>query len=221
MTTTQMIDIVRKRMDDIGTKALTDARRNQFYRDDEILICLNMAQDMLVDYILESQDSQLLSFLMCKLPMDKTTTPFPINFAYVSEGYVEKSRIPYRAEILLGANAIPYLYDTVWSTTIGIINTNIYYDSNTWDNYKIYYYEYPPAITAGADNYTFLDDMYLGVICELGATILGFKEPQTQREFKNKMVARANRDGVNPDVTSFNTILEYSKYLLKLLMGNK
>jgi hypothetical protein len=179
-----------------------------------------MAQDMLVDYILESQDTHLLSFLMCKTPFTKTDT-FPANFANVAEGYVTLDRVNYRAEILYGANAIPYLYDTIWSTTIGIINTTIYYDSTTWDNYRIYYYEYPPAIVAAADNYAFLDDMYLGVICELGATILGFKEPQTQREFKNKMTARANRDGVNTDETSFNTILEYSKYLLKLLMGGK
>lgn len=220
MNTTQMIDIVRRRMDDMGVDVLTNANRNAFYRDDEILLCLNMAQDMLVDYILESQDSHLLSFLMCKLPFVKNDT-FPVNFAYVAEGYVYAGGIPYRAEILLGANAVPYLYDTVWNTTIGIINDDIYYNGIAWDNYKVYYYEYPPVIAASGDNYAFLDDMYLGVICELGATILGFKEPQTQREFKNKMVARANREGVNADEVSFNTILEYSKYLLKLLMGNK
>jgi len=207
-------------MDDIGADVLTDARRGTFYRDDEILLCLNMAQDMLVDYILESQDNHLMSFLMCKTPIVLNDT-FPVNYAYAAEGYVYSGGIPYRAEILLGANAIPYLYDVVWNTTIGIINDDIYYDGTAWDNYKVYYYEYPPAIIAAGDNYAFLDDMYLGVICELGATILGFKEPQTQREFKNKMVARANREGLNPDVTSFNTILEYSKYLLKLLMGNK
>ena len=220
MTTTQMIDIVRRRMDDMGADVLTNANRGAFYRDDEILLCLNIAQDMLVDYILESQDSHLLSFLMCKLPIAKNDT-FPVNFAYVAEGYVYAGGIPYRAEILLGANAIPYLYDTVWNTTIGIINDDIYYDGTAWDNYKVYYYEYPPAIVTSGVNYAFLDDMYLGVVCELGATILGFKEPQTQREFKNKMVARANREGVNADEVSFNTILEYSKYLLKLLMGNK
>ena len=220
MTTTQMIDIVRRRMDDIGADVMTDARRGTFYRDDEILLCLNMAQDMLVDYILESQDNHLLSFLMCKTPIVKTD-PFPVNFAYIAEGYVYAAGIPYRAEILLGANAIPYLYDVISNSTIGLINDDFYYDTTAWENYKVYYYEYPMAITTGGDNYTFLDDMYLGVICELAATILGFKEPQTQREFKNKMLARANRDGVNVNETSFNTILEYSKYLLKLLMGNK
>jgi hypothetical protein len=209
-------------MEDIGADLPTNARRGSFYRDDEILLCLNMAQDMLVDYILESQDSHLLGFLMCKVPYVKANPAFPVNFAYAAEGYVlDGAGIPYRAEILLGANAIPYLYDTVSSTTIGLINDDLYYNTTQWYDFKIYYYEYPPAIVTSGDNIAFQDDMYLGVICELGATVLGFKEPQTQREFKNKMVARANREGVNVDETSFNTILEYSKYLLKLLMGGK
>ncbi|OQA51534.1 MAG: hypothetical protein BWY47_00033 [Bacteroidetes bacterium ADurb.Bin302] len=189
---------------------VTSARsQGQFYDDDEIILALNNAQMLFVNYCLERNLYVYLEGLIRvsnRIGWD-TQLNVPANLNILTAPYLhiisavfQDSELSYLSRVYLGGEALQYLYTEHYGTYI--INNAIYF-SRGWggapSNYnqqlsgRIIYYTYPariygalpsPPVPIDYVTKSFSDAIYENVILYIAASILSLKDSLSQRDVK-------------------------------------
>lgn len=195
--TPDLIPVIRQKLRDAGVtqgsaSSLLNytAIRNQFWSDNQILLALNMAQNMIVKQAVKQKNSSIYIYLIEQIDreihiMDENMTPsvtlLPADLFAPTAATLwldATNRVPGSLE--MGSIAMNYVGGE-FDYEIGIIKDDTYSEKKS----TITYVKTPPAITASSVINYFTTDVIYNVLVVMTCYILGFKNPQTQREYKN------------------------------------
>ena len=195
--TPDLISVVRRKLRDFGTKQGSansllnyTVFRNNFWSDNEILLALNMAQNLIVRQAVKQKNSSILVFLTQQIHREahvQTDDMTPSAELLPSDFYAPiaaniridtNNRVPGSLE--MGSVAMNYIGGE-FEYEVGIVKDDTYSKKKT----TIAYVKTPPTITTSSTVDYFTIDVINNVLVVMACYILGFKNPQTQREFKN------------------------------------
>ena len=195
--TPDLIPVIRRKMRDFGTEqgsaaSLTNYSviRNTFWSDAEILLALNMAQNMIIRTAVTNKNSSITIYLAEQIsraahPLTEAMTPsstlLPDDFyapVSLTIWVDDNNRVPGNLE--MGNVAMNYVGGE-FDYELGIIKDDTYSSKRA----SIIYVKTPPTITVDSVLNYFTTDMINNVLVVMTCYILGFKNPQTQREYKN------------------------------------
>lgn len=201
MTGNDAILYVRQILRDIESPT----KQGQFWHDNEILLCLNIAQNCYVHASLSANLHSLLTSLIVQ------TTPFqatnisglPIPYLHFVSGNILGT--PNRlVSVYTGEESIPYKNVSHDALIIHGDTLTFYRNGQPISGTVfgvMYYYRYPNPIIDNAVNMAdFTRDVYRGAICRHAATLLGTKETVNQRELKDKQQTRLYNSLVPADL---------------------
>jgi hypothetical protein len=186
-----LVSKVRTILKDIGTdpdvSLLTNPHgpnQGRFWQDSEIILALNSAQDIFINYCIQKEKHHFLTELIRNTGLVNSGEPFVFTdpyFHYLS-GVVGAGDLK-TARIYLGGEG--FSYNNVLHWAIAIIGNNLYFIENgNLSQGILYYYTYPVAIASATVLHNFDDYVYTNLIANYAAIILGMKEIQGQRDFK-------------------------------------
>ena len=181
MTGNEAIAYVRDILKD--NESLT--KHGQFWDNKTIGIFLNVAQNCFIHSALSGNLYSLLDTLIETKEFDEIDLN-TLDKKYLHYVSAIITGNPTRlVRLYTGNEAIAYKY---CKHDCCIIYNNIatFYKKGVKSQGKLYYYRYPKKIIAD-DNpmMDFVDDIYRGCICKHAATLLGMKETNNQRDYKN------------------------------------
>lgn len=195
--TPDLISVVRRKLRDFGTKQGSansllnyTVFRNNFWSDNEILLALNIAQNLIVRQAVKQKNSSILVFLTKQIhreahvqtdDMTPSAELLPSDFYAPTAANIwidTNNRVPGSLE--MGSVAMNFVGGE-FEYEVGIIKNDTYSENKT----TIAYVKTPPAITTSSTVDYFTIDVINNVLVVMACYILGFKNPQTQREYKN------------------------------------
>ena len=195
--TPDLIPVIRRKMRDFGTEqglasSLTNFSviRNTFWSDAEILLALNMAQNMIIRTAVTNKNSSITVYLADQIsraahPLTEAMTPsaelLPDDFyapVSLTIWVDDNNRVPGSLE--MGSIAMNYVGGD-FDYELGVIKDDTYSNKRA----SIIYVRTPPAIESDSVLNYFTTDVINNVLVVMACYILGFKNPQTQREYKN------------------------------------
>lgn len=175
-------------------------QKGEYWRDAEIFVAINAAQDTVFDLLLKKKAKHMLQ----KLVRTQTTALVAQNAGLYSAGLPDGTPDPLYAHWLSvmingevgriydGGRGVQYL--DVRHNGVAILGNNWYLMSRTaavTGDVLLHYYTYPTAIAAGATTLTDFEDAVYDVIANLATAILGQKEIHRGRDIsKMKTVAQ-------------------------------
>lgn len=195
--TPDLIPVIRRKMRDFGTEQDSASSlsnfsviRNTFWSDAEILLALNMAQNMIIKTAVVAKNSSITVYLAEQIsreahPLTETMTPsatlLPDDFyapVSLTIWLDDNNLVPGNLE--MGSVAMNFVGGD-FTYELGIIKDDTYSENKA----SIIYVKIPPPITANSVLNYFTTDVINNVLVVMACYILGFKNPQTQREYKN------------------------------------
>lgn len=164
----------------------------QFWSDYEVLVCLNIAQDYVINRAILLKDTALLQMLIVQgVYQTAPSNPLiphlnlPNDYLQYIDGKVGSAPNYHIARIYLCGDAIPFLHAK--HDAIYILRDTIIY--NNMGNYNVggilNYYKRPTKIVQGEFENSFVNKVYYDYIVRYGAALLSTKEIHTQRDYKN------------------------------------
>ena len=177
----------------------TDTEKGQFWDIREIVLALNEAQNIFIDYCLRNDHRQYLNGLKAETVFTTSTTMPSDYLHYMSaKTGIDEDNLK-MARVYLGGEGAVYRY--VHHNAAVILGEIFYFidGTNVDANGVLYYYKRPAKIystelgqmgpfDSGAvvydDRQDFEDYVYNDIIALHAAVIIGRKEVQTQRELK-------------------------------------
>ena len=193
MTGSELIFKVRKILRDQEDPWL----KGEFWSDEEILLCLNAAQDNLVNYCLVSGNGYLLNGLTSATQHESITsipvTTVPIDYLHYISGQVGEDPSSLKtAKVYLGGDAIPFRYSNYNNAVVIINDQLLFIDNGVIGKGVLHYYRRPSSIVKTAFQDSFDRYVYTDIIANNASVIAGMKEIQTQRDYKKlKRVMKA------------------------------
>lgn len=189
MTGQDAILYVRQILRDVETPT----KQGQFWHDDEILLCLNVAQTCYVHSSLSGKLYSLLDTLLVKTQPFQSmnlTTLIPNYFHYKTAYIIDSPTLNLTCQIYTGEESLAYR-NTQQEMLIIQGNDCTFYERGvplTGVRFgEMWYYRYPNAIVGTTANMQdFTRDVYRGAICRHAAVILGQKELNNQRNQKDR-----------------------------------
>lgn len=185
MTGSELIFKIRKILKDQEDSWV----KGEFWSDEEILLCLNAAQDNFVNYCLLSDNGYLLNGLVSATLHEAVTsipvTTVPSNYLHYISGQIGEDPLSLKtAKVYLGGDGIPFRYSNYNSGVIIINNQLMFIDNGVVGKGVLYYYKRPSVITKTSFQDSFDKYVYMDIIANNAAVIAGIKEIQTQRDYK-------------------------------------
>lgn len=166
----------------------TDTVKGEFWKDAEIQLALNAAQDIFVNTCIKLNIVYLLRNLTVTTAWDTTPNPktLPQDYVHILSGRVgatDDNSVLRTARIFVGGAGFDFMYSM---DCVAILNSQIWYKSKGADTHgHITYLRRPTAIDVTTTfNSDFYDDIYGDVIVNHAVVLLGMKEIQTSREFR-------------------------------------
>ena len=189
MTGLDAILYVRQILRDVETPT----KQGQFWHDDEILLCLNVAQTCYIHSSLSGKLYNLLDTLLVKsAPFQsiKLSTLVPNYFHYKSAYVIDSPTLNLTCQIYTGEESLAYR-NTQQEMLIIQGDECTFYEQGvplTGNRFgELWYYRYPAVIVGTAINMQdFTRDVYRGAICRHAAVLLGQKELNNQRNQKDR-----------------------------------
>jgi hypothetical protein len=166
--------------------------QGEFYSDNEIELSLNVSQNMFVNYCIETEKRYLLNSLIRNTGFSTgavTLSSLQDSYLhYLSARVGSIDQLARMAQIYLGGTGWGFIY-TDHRACIIINDTCTFYEDRQSTNGILYYYKVPVSITSdtSAADYPIQDFSlftYTNIITKHACTMLGMKEIQSQREFK-------------------------------------
>lgn len=179
MNGANLITKVRRIIDDVETPTI----QGTFWKDAEILLALNSAQDVLLNYLFLLKHEHMLSGLLNTINTTSDTVTLPTDYLHYNKAYVEIDTdrwYPvkiYDADVWGGHSDLPQ--DSI-AIVAGILYSNL--DATT--ALRFYYYRQPTVITGGIFADSWERFVYYDLIANYATSILGIKEVQGRRDFK-------------------------------------
>lgn len=184
MTGNQAITYVRRLLRDVETPT----KQGQFWHDNEILLCLNIAQSCYVHSALTTKLYNLLdSLLVLSAPFQsiQLSTLVPQYMHYSTAYIINSPTLNLTCQIYTGEESLAY---RSCRQEILVLHGNDCTLHNggaplTGNNFgQMWYYRYPGVILGTNVNMQdFTRDVYEGAICKHAAVLLGQKELNNQR----------------------------------------
>lgn len=189
MTGLDAILYVRQILRDVETPT----KQGQFWHDDEILLCLNVAQTCYIHSSLSGKLYNLLDTLLVKsAPFQsiKLSTLIPNYFHYKTAYIINSPTLNLTCQIYTGEESLAYR-NTQQEMLIIQGDECTFYEQGvplTGNRFgELWYYRYPATIVGTAVNMQdFTRDVYRGAICRHAAVLLGQKELNNQRNQKDR-----------------------------------
>lgn len=189
MTGNQAITYVRQLLRDVETPT----RQGQFWHDNEILLCLNVAQSCYVHSALSGKLYNLLDTLLVQTAPFQSinlTTLAPMYLHYASAYVISSPTLNLTCQIYTGEESLAYRNTRQEMLIIQGADCTFYNGGVplTGTNFgQMWYYRYPNIILGDNNNMQdFTTDVYRGAICRHAAVILGQKELTNQRNLKDR-----------------------------------
>lgn len=200
-------DNLARRVRAILRDETSDTVKGEFWRDEEILLSLNAAQDVFVDFCLRGQRRDLIKGLIKSSPYQTAGTTDSLltvaaDYLMYSSAQVGPGAGQLRmSRVYLGGEGYDYLYVNHDATVI--LGNDIYFidDGDPQGGGVLHYYKQPsyiglseyndptdPGATDPRADFTvqdFDDYIYYDLMAIHASVMLGAKEPTTQRDFKN------------------------------------
>ena len=189
MTGNQAITYVRELLRDVETPT----RQGQFWHDNEILLCLNIAQSCYIHSALSGKLFNLLDTLLVLSPQIQSipiSTLTPAYLHYSSAYIINSPTLNVTCQIYSGEESLAYR-NTRQEMMIIQGNDCTFYNGGvplTGNSFgQMWYYRYPGVILGTNVNMQdFTRDVYRGAICRHAAVLLGQKELNNQRNQKDR-----------------------------------
>ena len=202
-------DALAARVRDILRDVTTPTEQGQFWQDPEIRLALNVSQDSVVHYFLQSDIVAPLSGLLRTqvyappsfnvVNNNTGYQPLPTNYLHYASAVVwdtadEMQVYRYTPKMYLGADAEVYRNAVHIGVSINGGGIKAVCMNNPNSGFELYYYCYPSYIGLTSLNdasrpdfnvIDFTNDFY-DLIARHAAILLGMKETQTQRDFKKR-----------------------------------
>lgn len=226
MTTGEMISYVRNKLMDTGADELSNPNRHVFWEDEQIVRALELSQGNMVNVALTLNVLPILDFLAestgyISMPNSTLIDDLPVGFMWYSALFITGAVFyPLQGSIMPYSKW--YSYDNIMyhsSINNGKIHLNKKFNYIS-DLYNLFYYKRPDAISEYVEiqNTNFSDTLYKEVICALAIITLGLANPQTQREFKNKIAADKHWRIYNKENVSISPEYEFSNEYMQFLL---
>jgi hypothetical protein len=187
MTGQSLIDRVRRVLKD--TPSLVE--QGTFWSDNEILLALNIAMYVWINFCIKNNFTDDLSGIIKKSSILHSPTTLPPDYLhYISSTVGYDDFHQYISQIFLGGNADVYFRTKIVGTFI--VNNQIWFTWNRDYKYSInancmgflYYFKYPNPIVTGNFDINFHDHIYMNTFIKHASVILGIKETKTTRDIK-------------------------------------
>ena len=175
----------------------TAIKKGEFWSDYEIRLAMNAAQEIFVNYCIMAKHEYLIDSLFTRLNNTAPTNnpvALPSDYLHYISGFVraDADEIMETCQIHIGADADKYLWTR--HNAIDIIQDNVYFiRDGVYARGVMFYYKRPSFIglTSLGDNTRpdfnttdFDDYVYNDIIVLHASSILGLKEIQTTRDYK-------------------------------------
>lgn len=181
----ELVNRVRYLLRDVES----DTVQGKFWEDNIILHILNESQWVFINHA-SRENPALLTSLHTATPyqtytpgVDITLPPEYFHYASAQVGDDDQRLRP--AKVYLGGSGIAVL--TTKTDSVIIWKDIVYFvNKGQLGGGKLFYYRYPNRIVLMDFEPSFYDDVYNNLLVRHTVAILGMKETQTQRDFKNR-----------------------------------
>ena len=188
ITTADLVQFVRRNLSDYHTN--DDSVVGEFWHEREILLALNVAQDVVVNFFLTNKQYNILRHLHADtgtIAAGGTLSGLTPSYMHYDAAKVEDDGEDPElrmARIYIGGET--EIYNIVKHRNLCIINDSYYFnhDRNLADGI-MYYFKRPERIRltpTASLNADFDDYVYRDIICKYAAVLLGIKSIPTLRE---------------------------------------
>lgn len=171
----------------------TASRKGLFWHTQKVRLALNAAQNILLNWAVNNNYLHLLQSLITDTGIMESGV-LPTDYFYYLAGLVGEEESSLKtAQVYLGGDGWYYLNTAHYGVVI--LADNLYFidDGDSAGSGKLIYYKRPSfiGVTELGDNsrddfndIDFENHIYDNIIVNKAAVLLGFQEPQTQREYK-------------------------------------
>lgn len=188
ITTADLIEFVRRNLSDYHIN--DDSVVGEFWHEREILLALNVAQDVFVNFSLNNKRYDVLRHLHANTGAvaagDLISGLTPTYLHYDAAKVTDDSDPPAlrTARVYIGGET--EIYNIIKHRSLCVINDDYYFNHDRDLSEGImYYFKRPERITltpATSRNADFDDYVYRDIICKYAAVLLGIKSIPTLRE---------------------------------------
>jgi len=183
-----LIQDVREILRDVQTPI----HQGQFWDDREIILALNAAQDVFVNFCLKYEHYNLLDRLFTYIQNTSNPQAIPSDYLMYASGEVLSEEVSKIAQIHIGGDADKYMW--AFHDAINIVGSLMYFIVNGAYGYgTLYYYKKPSYIGATSlgdavrpdfNTVDFDSYIYTDIFVNHASMLLGLKEIQTTRDYK-------------------------------------